>query len=365
VSDHRWLLDLQRCDTLRYVDALQRVAKVAQTLPNARALYRFGNIGCPGVSDLDALLVLTTPPTRALASRIDDVTVGLSGDPYLWTHPVFAVSEDAFSLMQWIHPSRTHHLVWGRSCDVHSPPREARGWLDVADYHDFTLSVHFGLDSLRRPREHSLRSALMLLTSLKHSLEGAARITGEASPPICAEIEALRAQCAAEGERTVTADLQELLEEGRRELNTADQAVWRTLLQRKVAREDVRFVCQELLGHAVRFGPPGRQAGFMCPGDVRLVPSYWQIASTYARARGHLGRFHRALYPVRADSGSLASSLESALLMRVGVAERLFRWLGDTGFKLLAPLASGYQTPTPVAWRIARRLRSLRRHLGV
>jgi hypothetical protein len=111
LTERPFIATIQTYDTAR-----ERYIARAQTVPGVLALYEFGNIGCPGLSDLDLLVVLDDamqgiPEALTADAQPDAVRSVLVHDPLF-------VSRSSAALLGAVFPifSLTH--LWGEALDI-------------------------------------------------------------------------------------------------------------------------------------------------------------------------------------------------------------------------------------------------------
>jgi hypothetical protein len=86
-------------------------------LPGAVAVYRFGNVGAPGISDLDRLVVVEDMP------RIPEIWSRLTPRTrYLCMHTPFLADPPTFRRHRWFADLGTLRLAWGQDLTTEERP---------------------------------------------------------------------------------------------------------------------------------------------------------------------------------------------------------------------------------------------------
>ncbi len=363
--------DVQPLTPAEYGRVLDRFVGYVSELPGVRAVFRFGGLSHPGISDLDVLVVVSDDADAWTLEGIPAAAQGGALARYLFAHPPLVVPEGEVSRVRWVHTLYGLEQLWGDPVELPPPPAEVRPWLTLAEYVDFTFSVRSVLRSLEGG-DVGLRGVLHLLTSCVHSLRLASDLLGQ---PIHAESEKtvwrLRDR-ACEG----TANVQEVREAvaavmGR--LRQTDRALAEVLVRDgAVAPEPVRECVPWADGRYYLFAHPLRDTNFTASlagrwwwrelgvdPRVDVYPAFYLAQfSAYALSDGPLGRAHRLLFGTRFARLITRSTYAEVLRERVEVTERIYGVVRRGGLLPMVPLGIGFRRPESI--HPSRRRRWLR-----
>lgn len=187
---HEFVADVVPCEPSVYdrvrSDHVERIV----TLLDPIAVYEYGRIGVPGISDIDLLIVADPerpPPEGGLGSLP-------FWEEYLIDKPIVFSPELFRDLYHLVYIDSVTH-VWGEHCPIDAPADEERRILDAAILADFGQMLLHRLLKAGATRKVSTRTALLQLNSVRHSMALASRAGVDV--PIRAEtyasdVEALR-----------------------------------------------------------------------------------------------------------------------------------------------------------------------------
>lgn len=360
--------DVPALSAADYERTLARFVEYVSDLPGVQAVYRFGSLSHPGISDLDVLVVMADDVSSwtlqgiLAATRIDPIT------RFLFAHPPVVVPESALAEVRWVHPLSGLEPLWGRVLDVPSPPEGVRRWLRVAEYVDFTFSVRSVLRSLE---EVGLRTLLLLMTSCVYSLRAASEISGVSMHlPWEEHLLALREDVAAHrlgGLQAVVKAVRGLIGA----LRQADRVIADVLVgQAATSPTPVREVVPWADGRFYAFEFPLRSSdGVVGSGAwwrylgldprVEVYPSFYLAQfATYALGSGPFGRAHRAFFGTRWAALLTDPAYREVLLRRLEIVERIYAVVRRGGLVPMVPLGIGFRDPARI--RPSRRRRLLR-----
>jgi hypothetical protein len=350
--------DVQPLTLTDYHRVLGRFVGYVSRLPHVRAVFRFGGLRHPGISDLDVLVVVSDDADAWTLEGVLAATRGGALALYLFAHPPVVVPESAVDRVRWVHTLYGLEQLWGAPTEIPPPPRHVRPWLALAEYVDFTFCVRSVLRSWEGENV-GLRSLLLLLTSCVHSLHLASELLGW---PVHEEAEE-----AVQGLRDRVcegvADFQ-----GAREaavavvqrLREADRALAERLVQKGVvASEPVRECVPWADGRYYLFESPTQNTAKPPAGRwwrhlgvdprVEVYPAFYLAQfSTYALSSGLLGRAHRLLFGTRFARLVLSTAYAEVLRERVAVAERIYGVVRRGGLVPMVPLGIGFRSPEKI-----------------
>lgn len=142
-----------------YAEAVEFIGNHYRNPAEIRAVYRFGNISNPGISDLDILLVFKNDV------RSDNNVLDQLPDKFrpLFTHGIMAMKEDHFSLNRLYTIWSDHQLIAGTELTVsHIRNQEEEKMLKTqtaleflaANYIDLKVQLSYGVVKLRALLQH-------------------------------------------------------------------------------------------------------------------------------------------------------------------------------------------------------------------
>tara|TARA_Y100000310_G_scaffold241827_1_gene245966 strand:+ start:1466 stop:2596 length:1131 start_codon:yes stop_codon:yes gene_type:complete len=146
-----------------YKEATDNIAKKFFS-KNCLAIYTWGNIGAPGISDLDFLMVMQ-PNTK----KIKRIALNKQ-ESYLSYHPFFIVDEHIIENMKLIYPNAPLKLVKGNKITINKISKETKDAINTILYIDICIR-HYPRDFLERILRNRIdtRNALLRLNSLAQS----------------------------------------------------------------------------------------------------------------------------------------------------------------------------------------------------
>ncbi|MDR7415121.1 MAG: hypothetical protein QN193_07160 [Armatimonadota bacterium] len=362
--------DVQPLTLAEYGRVLDRFVGYVSRLPHVRAVFRFGSLRHPGISDLDVLVVVSDGADAWTLQGILAATRGGALAQYLFAHPPVVVPEGVVDRVRWVHTLDGLGQLWGDPLEVPPPPPEVGPWLALAEYVDFSFCVRSVLRSWEGENV-GLRGLILLLTSCVRSLRLASGLLGR---PVHEEgeeaVQRLRDRVC-EG----AADFQGAREAAAtvvRGLREADRALAEHLAQSGVvAPEPVRecvpwadgryyvFEFPLQAGDASR-RPAGRWWRHVgVDPRVEVYPTFYLGQfSTYALSGGPLGRAHRLLFGTGFARLLLSPAYAAVLRERIAVVEEIYGIVRRGGLVPMVPLGLGFRSPEEI--RPSRRRRWLR-----
>ncbi len=355
-----------------YEQTLARFAERVRNLRGVRAVFQFGSVSHPGVSDLDVLVVVADDVDEWTLRGVLAATEGSPLARYLFTHPPLVVPESQASRVRWVHTLYGLRQVWGEPLEVPPPPEASRYWLELAEYVDFTFSVRSVLRSLEEA-DVGLRGVLHLLNSCAHSLRLASRLLGR---PVHLHGDSVLAglRQAANGRPVdVTAEARKASEAVVQELRHADRQLAEHLTATGVVSPEPVCDCLPWAdGRYYVFEFPYRDGArpYRTTGSawwrrlgvdprVEWYPAFYLSQfCAYAESGGDLGRAHRLLFGTRAARLLRDPGYREVLHHRIDVLERVHEVVRRGGLSPLVPLGLGFRSPARI--RPSRRRRWLR-----
>jgi hypothetical protein len=144
-----------------YDEAIENITNKLSTVEGVKAIYRFGNITTPGISDID-LLVVFKNKAKCNLNGFEDLPKKYFD---LFTHGIIALSEDHFGWNNYYSVWSERHLLWGEHPDESSIPTKtveedrllkhqtAIEFL-LMNYIDLSVQLEYGVIKLRSLLQH-------------------------------------------------------------------------------------------------------------------------------------------------------------------------------------------------------------------
>jgi hypothetical protein len=164
----------QRASTSEYDVAAAELESLLSELPGALAVYRFGSVGVPGISDIDRLLVVqTTGPLPDQWKRLSAPT------RYLAMHGPFVVDSRTFAYHRWFSDAGPLELAFGTPTEIKACPYPVYSKALIAAEH--LVVTLLKLNKLGTTGRAKVRSLLCELNTVRIDLE-LADLGREAAP---------------------------------------------------------------------------------------------------------------------------------------------------------------------------------------
>jgi len=157
------------CTREDYDHAIQKVAAHLIGWPEVVAVYQIGQVGEPGISDIDLIAVFDDKARRVARTYkaiLDDA------DRYLFMHGVFGMPVSVFRRRQWLIPIFDCHLIAGRDVSVRNElsEEEQRELTRIYGIEFLFVNLFSVLDQMVR-RRLKVRNLLCSLKALAYDLK--------------------------------------------------------------------------------------------------------------------------------------------------------------------------------------------------
>jgi hypothetical protein len=152
-----------------YDEAIQGVIERNIQLPGLRAIYRFGNITAPGISDLDLLFVFE----NGASCESNGLEYLPASHRPLFTHGIMALCEDHFHTNNYFTLWSDHELMWGTPSNQTLPKRtsEEEQALRIQTAIEFLIANYIDLIVQRTYGIFKLRALLQHIKGIAYDLE--------------------------------------------------------------------------------------------------------------------------------------------------------------------------------------------------
>lgn len=160
-----------------YDVAIKKITELCRQNKHVLSAYTFGEITCPGISDIDLIFVLKDGAKGSGFIRHMPHKKELD---YVVCHPFFIINEHIMENMNCIYPSSNFRKIFGKKISIKKlgaeKHKKALSFLtaDVVLRHlpgDFINPLMSG--------KINVRTALLRLNSLRHSIEAFRKINGQ------------------------------------------------------------------------------------------------------------------------------------------------------------------------------------------
>jgi hypothetical protein len=166
--------DLQPMTREDYDGVVARYVERCAAVPGVRAIYQFGAVSAPGLSDLDLIVVLDT----ALVRDPEELQVLSTAHPHwrsdpmaarCFIHDVLLCDIEVFRSIAWLIVGSTPRLVAGMAVDVIEPEASAQSYVALVQALDFCLGRLHEFARLRHRPGLSKRWLIPQLWSISHT----------------------------------------------------------------------------------------------------------------------------------------------------------------------------------------------------
>lgn len=152
-----------------YFKALERIKKLSSKEKNVLSVYMFGEITCPGISDIDILFVIknTTRLPKFLKNILKDKAL-----KYVAIHPFLIVNEEIMQDIRYIYPNSNYQLMCGKEIKIDNLSKKQYRQSVVFLIVD-TILRHFPSDYLTIliSKRVNLRMCLLRLNALNNTIK--------------------------------------------------------------------------------------------------------------------------------------------------------------------------------------------------
>lgn len=159
-----------------YNNVLDNLIKKAKNSKEVLSVYTFGEIGVPGISDLDLIFVLKENST--LPSFLKSIFFGrYSG--YILFHPFFIITEEIMKNIRYLYPNSDFKNIYGKNIKIKKLSKQELKKIKTYLTLDVILR-HFPVDHLHTllSKRIHMRMILVRLNSLVHSFGIIKEISG-------------------------------------------------------------------------------------------------------------------------------------------------------------------------------------------
>jgi hypothetical protein len=154
----------ERASVPDYAGAAAELEGLLAELPGAVAVYRFGNVGAPGISDIDRLVVVES------ADAVQNVWNRLSARTrYLALHSAFLLDPQTFARHRWFSDIGPLDLAWGDPLPFEERPT-GQGCEALIAAENLLVEL-LKLNKLATTRRAKVRSVLCELNTVRFDLE--------------------------------------------------------------------------------------------------------------------------------------------------------------------------------------------------
>ncbi len=161
----------------QYAEAIDEIVGSNKNLQGLKAIYQFGNISSPGISDLDLLFVFHNG-CQCRANGFERLSEKYKA---LFTHGIMAVSDNFFTENNYYTIWSNHHKVWGTETEEGSRKRngEEEKQLKIQTAVEFLIANYIDLHIQKSYKVIKLRAFLQHMKGILYDLEMLDKNTGE------------------------------------------------------------------------------------------------------------------------------------------------------------------------------------------
>lgn len=157
-----------------YVEAIHQYVDACNTVPGVRAIYQFGNIGAPGLSDIDIAIVLDEseslePSKLARLSIKHESWRGSELIAKCFVHDVYLCPASVFAQIDWLFPQSEWVSWFGAADQREQPPPEEADVIRLIHGLDFCIGRIHELAQFHNGPHGSMRWLVLQLWSLTHT----------------------------------------------------------------------------------------------------------------------------------------------------------------------------------------------------
>lgn len=165
-----------------YDEAIQGVIDRNKNLPGLRAIYRFGNITAPGISDLDLLFVFENGASCE-RNGLEDLPASHKA---LFTHGIMALCEEHFHTNNYFTLWSDHELMYGAPSNqaVQKRTPEEEQALRIQTAIEFLIANYIDLIVQKTYGTFKLRAILQHIKGIAYDLEYLGDHDSALTPPV-------------------------------------------------------------------------------------------------------------------------------------------------------------------------------------
>jgi hypothetical protein len=166
--------DLQPMTREDYDNVVARYIERCAAVPGVRAIYQFGAVSAPGLSDLDLIVVLD----QARVRNPEELRILSAAHPHwhndsmaarCFIHDVLLCDIEVFRSIAWLIVGSAPRLVAGTAVEIIEPETSAQSYIALAQALDFCLSRLHEFARLRHRPRLSKRWLIPQLWSISHT----------------------------------------------------------------------------------------------------------------------------------------------------------------------------------------------------
>lgn len=163
-----------------YKNVLNKIKNKAQRIRSILSVYTFGEVGVPGISDIDLIFVLKEGSRLPFFLRKNYID---KDSKYLVFHPFFIITEDIMKNIRYISPNSNFVKIYGKEVAIHNPSGPELKKIKTYLTADVILR-HFPVDYLYIliSKRLNVRMVLLRLNALSHSFKMFNDIAGLKKP---------------------------------------------------------------------------------------------------------------------------------------------------------------------------------------
>ncbi|HII60990.1 hypothetical protein [Pyrococcus horikoshii] len=160
-----------------YEEVLSEYVDLISQDDNVLAVYQSGSISVPGISDLDIFIVLDDPFNKNTIEVLRNWRRDMTSR-YIFYHSPFIISKEDFPSIKYVHTAFNLRRIYGSEIPIINPSNDEITFIKILNILDWSYILTVSLSEMFLRRKIHMRTALMTLGSVAHTLALAQDILG-------------------------------------------------------------------------------------------------------------------------------------------------------------------------------------------
>lgn len=156
-----------KCTLKDYDKVLDKIKNEARKAKEVLSVYTFGEIGAPGISDIDLIFVLKE---KSKLPNLLKKNFADKDSKYLVFHPFLILTENIMENIRYIYPNSNYVKIYGKEIDICNPSQSEQKKIKTYLIID-TILRHFPVDYLYilLSKRVNIRMVLLRFNALSHT----------------------------------------------------------------------------------------------------------------------------------------------------------------------------------------------------
>lgn len=162
----------KRCPAKDYEDSINRIVKKYSGIRDLTALYEWGSVSTPGISDIDIICVFPNRKLSSLSFGKRSTYLSDSRTRYFTVHPFVFIDEKSLNDIKYINHNIDFKLLYGKRCNIKNLNPKQESQVKVALLNDMIIR-HYPRDFISQliNKEINVRITLLRLHSIRHTID--------------------------------------------------------------------------------------------------------------------------------------------------------------------------------------------------